>query len=64
MEVQNWFWWQSCANKESCRGISASFQVPEGDEAVKNKAAEEKLEEREMVSMGHENKTFDLVTKQ
>ncbi|CAL1138514.1 unnamed protein product, partial [Cladocopium goreaui] len=40
--------------------ISASFQVHDAEaEAVKNKAAEEKLEEREMVSMGHEDKTFD-----
>ena len=56
--------------KRAVEGISASFQAPQGDvlpssfhdaeaEAVKNKAAEEKLEEREMVSMGHEDKTFD-----
>ena len=56
--------------KRAVEGISASFQAPQGDvlpssfhdaeaEAVKNKATEEKLEEREMVSMGHEDKTFD-----
>ena len=46
--------------KRAVEGISASFQVHDAEaEAVKNKAAEEKLEEREMVSMGHEDKTFD-----
>ena len=56
--------------RRAVEGVSASFQAPKSDvllssfhdadaEAVRNKAAEEKLEEREMVSMCHEDKTFD-----
>ena len=64
-----------CQPKRAVEGMSASFQAPQSDvlpssfhdseaEAAKNKAAEEKLEEREMVSMGHEEKKpLTLVTK-